>query len=76
MAAKSSTENRIGCRFCDWTTPKWRRLKDNTLSGPSKAYGRLFSHVESEHPVEWREVVKALDSIAEEAEARERSVRI
>ena len=61
--------NAVKCRFCDWTTLRFRRWKGGKrTSGPEVAYQRLLDHIEWEHPVEWKEVSRYLDTLWEEAE--------
>ena len=38
---------RIKCRFCDWSIPKWTtNKKGNRIEG----YGKLLRHIEFNHP--------------------------
>lgn len=60
--------NLVKCRFCDWTTPRFRRWKGGKrTSGPEVAYLRLLNHIEQEHPVEWEEIERYLDTFREES---------
>ena len=44
-----SDKVRIKCRFCEWSTPRWFRLKTGTLRGPDYAWVRLNDHVMTTH---------------------------
>mgnify|MGYP001610768638 CR=1 FL=1 len=52
----------VKCRFCSWTTPRFRTWKGGRrTSGPGTAYLRLQDHIQREHPAEWAEVEEYLD---------------
>ena len=63
---------RIKCKFCDWTTPRFRRSRSNRkITGPDQAYGRLLDHIERKHPTEWPGIESFLDEVSETELERE-----
>lgn len=52
----SDDPNFIRCRFCAWTTAKWRQNKDGEQKGPASAFYRLKEHIEGEHPDQFDEI--------------------
>ena len=54
----SKLSKRVHCKFCDWSTPTFKRLKDGTTRGPEAAFERLRDHVWINHEDEWSQVVE------------------
>lgn len=46
----------IQCRFCNWKTSTYRTGKGGKVSGPDKAYQRLYDHIENYHPEEYKKI--------------------
>ena len=59
----------VKCRFCDWTTLRFRTWKGGRqTSGPGAARERLLRHIQLDHPAEWEELKRYLDSFLREEE--------
>lgn len=53
-------DNRVHCRFCDWSTPKKFQTKGGQFRGPDKAQDRLRDHVASVHQQEYLKILDQL----------------
>jgi len=73
MAGEARTKKGyLKCRFCDFETPRFRKLKGSkSITGPEAAFGRLLGHIEREHRAEWPEIERQLEEIAADCEVRE-----
>jgi len=55
MTKQTESQNRIDkikCRFCDWTIPKWTTTKGRHI----ERYRELLKHIAFEHPEKLKEL--------------------
>lgn len=45
--------NILRCKFCDWSTPKWKGHRDRDVN---RAWIRLTEHVKYGHPDQWMDI--------------------
>lgn len=59
-------DDKLKCKFCNWTTKKAYTTKDGKFKGVDKAHQRLLDHVFINHPTEWSKVQEMLAEEEEE----------
>lgn len=59
--------NNIRCRWCNWTTFRWKRRNGRDISG----WARLKEHVCEEHPEKYEELRDYLDGSNLNADCQE-----
>ena len=50
------SDERLKCRFCDWTCPLEYANATDQKQTPRDGHNRLAAHVAKEHYLEWRAV--------------------